>query len=253
MAIPTQGDFDSDMQDIQTKQTDMTDGINSCVDKFNNFDFGCWSNTFSKDSQEKIRDALNNLTKIWSDFLTEMVQYASPGWPFWFLDAQDNWLAVKTGLSGQKVHLGAASSSSFPATQSWVSADGAVYRNMPAVQGDAIDGVVGHAGSFASHLGDHGLQIIDFWVKIANKFVDYGQLVATSVANFISADPTKWLDIVSEIVNVVSELIDFVQDLIQLIVDKWLETLGQMQTLENDLADVSGSIAGQWPTIERLA
>lgn len=251
MAV-TETEFNESVQDLSDKQADIATGIDDCVNKFNNFDFGCWSDTFSKDSQDKLRDALNNLVAIWNDFALEMAQLASPGNPFWFLDGVDAWLDVKRGLSGQLIYMGDAVTSSFPASESWVGQVGTLYRSMPGVQASAIDGAAGYAGSFATHLGDHGLQIIGLWSDIAKHFVDYGQLVATSVANFISADPTKWLDIVSEIVNTVSDLIDFIQDLIQLVVDKWVETISQMQTLENDLADLSGSVAGQWPTIERL-
>ncbi|MFG6476699.1 hypothetical protein ACFXP7_09985 [Microbacterium sp. P06] len=242
--------FTENVEDISEKQTDMSDGINSCIEKFNNYDWGCMADDETK---EKVAAAIKQMEETWADLSEQLVQLASPGNPFWFIESSESWLSVKSGLSGQLIFLQDAASSSLPASESWVGTEGAVYRNMPGVQASAISGVVGYAGSYATHLGAHGLQIIELWVKLAMKFIDYAQLVATSVANFLSADPTKWLDIVSEIVDTVSELIDFVQEIIELLTSTWLETKSQMQTLENDLSDLSGSVAGQWPTIALLS
>lgn len=246
----SESQFDENVQDISEKSEEMGNGINDCIEKFNNNDWGMCADD---DLIEKVGDAMDRLEKVWSDLAIEMVQLASPGWPFWFLDAKDSWLSVKSDLSGQLVFVQGAASSSFPASGSWVGEEGAVYRDMPGVQADAISGVVGYAGSFATHLGDHGLQIIDFWVDLAMAFIDYAQLVATSVGNFLSADPTKWLDIVSEIINTISDLVEFVQGIITLVTDKWIETKSQMHALENDLANLTGSVAGKWPTIALLS
>ncbi|WP_159502001.1 hypothetical protein [Microbacterium sp. 18062] len=246
----SEAEFNENVQDIDDKTTEMNDGINKCIDKFNNNDWGMCADD---DLIEKIGGAMDRMQQVFGDLAIELGQLASPGWPFWFLESKDSWLTVKSELSGQLVYVQSASASSFPASQSWVGREGAVYRDMPGVQADAISGVVGYAGSFATHLGDHGLQIIDLWVDLAMAFIDYAQLVATSVGNFLSADPTKWLNIVDEIITTISNLVDFVQGIVVLVKDKWVQTKSQMFTLENELADLSGSVAGKWPTIALLS
>lgn len=246
----SQAEFDENVRDISDKSEDMENGINECVEKFNNHD---WGMCVDDSDIDEIGDAMDRLQEVWQNLGVELAQLASPGSPFWFLDAKDAWLDVKRQLSGQLVFVEGAAASSFPASQSWVGSEGSVYRDMPGVQSAAINGVVGYAGSFATHLGDHGLQIIDLWVDLAMSFIDYAQLVATSVGNFLSADPTKWLNIVSEIINTISNLVEFVQGIVTLVTDKWIETKSQMQALENELANLSGSVAGAWPTIAALS
>ncbi|MFG6445650.1 hypothetical protein ACFXQA_10320 [Microbacterium sp. P07] len=245
-----EAEFAENVEDISAKQTDMSDGINSCIEKFNNYDWGCMADDETK---EKVGAAVDQMKETWDELSDQLLQLASPGNPFWFKEAAESWLSVRSNLSGQLVFLQDASSSSLPASESWVGTEGAVYRDMPGVQASAISGVVDYAGSYAEHLSLHGQQIIDLWVDLSMKFIDYAQLVATSVANFLTADPTKWLDIVSEIVDTVSNLIDFVQEIIELVATTWSETKNQMASLEIQLADLSGSVAGQWPTIELLS
>lgn len=247
----SEAEFNEAVDDIGPKRTEMAEGINSCIDKYNNEDFGCWAGTFG--DIDKIGDTLSKLVEIWNGFVEELAKLASPGWPFWFIDSADTWLDVKSKLTGQKTYLSDGAAISLPATVSWDSTDATVYSAMPGVNVSAIDGAAGHADSLATHMQDHGMQIIDFWFDIGMLFIDYAQLVGTSVANFISADPTKWLDIVSEIVDTVSNLIDFVQDLATLIMDKWTETIDSMYDLKSAFADLSGSVEGAWPTPANLS
>lgn len=249
----TEAEFRRTIDEIGPKQTEMTEGINSCISKFNGHDFGCWANTFSSGTQERIAEALTNLSQMWSDFVVEFTKLASPGWPFWFLDSADDWLDVKRDLTGQQAFLSSGAAIALPATQSWDSPDARTYKAMPGVQNAAISGVAGNAGSLADHLQGHGMQIIDLWFELGMTFVDYIQLAGKSVARFISADPTKWLDIVSEIVGVVNDVIDFVQGILRLIKDQWTATKNAMYGLDSAFADVSGSVAGAWPTPANLS
>ncbi|MFN3867297.1 MAG: hypothetical protein ACK4MD_11395, partial [Demequina sp.] len=137
--------------------------------------------------------------------------------------------------------------------QTWDSPDARVYKAMPGAQNSALGGAADNAGALADHLQGHGMQIIDLWFELGMTFIDYIQLAGESVARFISADPTKWLNIVDEIVQTVSAVIDFVQGILVLIKDQWSQTKSAMYDLDSDFADFSGSVAGAWPTPTNLA
>lgn len=248
----TEEEFSATVDQIGPKQEEMTEGINSCIDKFNNYDWGCWADTFDSDTQERIATALTDLSQMWADFLAEVAQLMAPGWPFWFLDSSEDWLKVKSDLTGQKAFLTDGAAIALPATVSWEAPEARVYKAMPGAQSAAIDGVAGKAGDLGDHLHDHGMQIIDLWFDIGMAMIDYVQLAGESVANFLTLDPTKWLDIVSEIVDTVSNLIDYVQQILQLIKDQWTSTQNAMYDLKADFADLSGSVAGAWPTPANL-
>ncbi len=97
------------------------------------------------------------------------------------------------------------------------------------------------------------MYIVDLWFQIGMKFIDYAQVVGKTVGRFLTADPTKWLGIVNEIIGAVSDLLEFVQDLMTLIMDKWSATITSMFDLERAFADVSGSVGGAWPTVANLS
>src|SRR5690554_5304252 len=249
----TEEEFRTTHEEVGPKQEEMTTGIEDCINKFNNTDWGCWADLWSKDDQEKVRDTLVNLRDTWATFVTELVKLHSPGWPFWFLDSSDDWLEVKRLLTGQQAFLSDGAAIAFPATQSWNSEDARVYKAMPGAQNSAISGAGANAGALADHLETYGMQLIDLWFDMGMTFIDYVQLAAGTVARFLSADPTKWLDIVAEIMEAVNDIIDFVQQIMQLIKDHWAATKTAMFDLDADFADFSGSVAGEWPTPTNLA
>ncbi len=251
--MPEESEFNQNVEQIQTDTDSMRDEINKCIDKYNNHDFGCWNDLINSGTQDKIREAINALQTKWTEFTTEMAKLASPGWPFWFLDRSDDWLEVKRKLTGQLAFLTGGAGISLPATITWDSPDARTYKTMPGAQADALSGMSSNAGSLADHLHAHGLGIVNLWFDLGDEFIDFAQLIAGSVARFISADPLKWLDIVPEIVAVVNDLVDFVQGLFKLIRDRWTDTIAAMHSLKSDFADMSGSVAGKWPTIPELS
>jgi uncharacterized protein YoxC len=244
--LPT---FNSNVEGINTDTNDMTDGINKCVDKFNTTDWGCWTELFDSGTVDKIKSALETLVDLWNKVLAELAKLASPGNPFWFWDSSDSWLEVKKLLSGNTMSIGPG----LPAIDSWSAPEARLYKNMPDAQISAITRSAGHADSLAGHLEGHGTQIINLWLDLGNQFVDYAQLVAGEVANYLSLDPTKWLDVVNQIVETVNNIIDFVQDLVQLVIDQWNATHDAMYALKSDFADQSGTVQGAWPSVENLS
>ncbi|MFV0374455.1 hypothetical protein [Microbacterium sp.] len=242
----SQEEYDEAREDQENKITEMQDGINNCIDKFNNADFPC---EWFGDSEGDVEEKLGEVKSVWELFMEALVQLASPGNPFWFWESANTWTEVLKLISGQVSYMSADVVGKFPALTSWVSEDAAVYQSMPSLQTGATNGAVEYITALAAHLDAHGMQVADLWFELAMMVVDGAQLIAGSVSKFLTADPLEWLDIIPKIVEVINGLIDFAQDTAKLLQEQWSATKTAMNELKLSFANLTGTLNGKWPTV----
>jgi len=243
----SESDFTTTANSIFDNQEKIRGLINKCVDTFN--DRSTWGNftIWITGKLDQVRDALNDLVAKFAAFAKAVAELHSPGNPVSMYTKADDWREVQSKLSGQ---LGELSASRFPATYSWEGRDGWAYAGIVGDQEAAVSGAYPHADALGSHLETHAKNVIDGWSDIALTVGTIYLSFVRDASQFISASPTKWLDIVPVIVTLIADLIENVANGVDQLVEYATTAFAGMKELAGALASVPGSRAQAWPTAD---
>lgn len=252
-ALPlTSGEFDQATDDLSVQREEAISDFGAFVARGRSLDFGCLG-AFAQGLKNEVNQAIDEIEQAVEEFVTVSVELLSPGNPFWFYDASEEWLDAVTDLSSHQFDLNGGRSSRLPAHDSWNDSDVRWYAPMPDAQNTAIDEMKSRCDAMASAARSHSLALTNHWIDL---FVGFSQLhswVVTTVGTFVSADPTKWLDIVSEVINCLVSLKDLVVGFIENLARSWAESRDLVLEMKSSFADMAAFDRGQWPTIASYA
>lgn len=244
--VPDSASFTTAVEQMHTDKESMDEKANACIDRYNEGP-GWWAGFLDwfQGFMEKVKEALEALVAALEDIAEYLLQLASPGNPFRMFEMKDAWREVQRALSGQ---VGVLDPINFMGDDSWTGRSGTRYRAMPSRQASALSGLHPKADAFANHLDEHARGIVFGWLAVAKIIADATITYLQDAADFITADPLDWLDIVNPIVDLVGNVLKNVGELLQWIQNYINESLARMNGLSSSMANLEGSEGGAWPS-----
>ncbi|GAA3594731.1 hypothetical protein GCM10022198_18200 [Klugiella xanthotipulae] len=236
-----------DIDEMFRGARDMVGDVQRCIDRFNGVnlvELGAMSITFST---ETIANGLRTLSDAVVGIVDFLTQLLSPGNPWKLMEMATSWMTIVGEVSG---HISVVDPPvGFGAVASWEGYVGHAYRDLPALQAAALRRLKERAESFSTLVGDHATAVAAFWGGICSTVLMSQITLAQNAAEFVSADPFKWLDIVPHIAKVVSDSLKDLVGLGDVYLNHVLTTAEIWRTFSLDLADQEGTFQGSWPQI----
>ncbi|MFC4224035.1 hypothetical protein [Lysinibacter cavernae] len=220
-------------------------GINECVEKFNSRDLVTSALLAWGDHNGKIADALTEAVNGINELMAEIAKFLSPGDPFQLIEIASSWVTVRKGLSGLTTPI----ETDFRAGKYWSGRVGDNYENLPALQATAVAAIGAKPKEFADALNSHAISVISVWFGICDSIASYMLDQTKNIAEFVSASPTKWLDIMPHIVNLVVTVLELVSELFIEFRDYGTDVFGAARDFKTVMSDASGTNRGKWPTL----
>lgn len=248
----SKGEFEASCDDLNTQRDEVIDDFYSFIQTGRNLDFGCLG-VFKAGLKEDVDAALAEIEAAVESFIEESIQLLSPGNPFWFYEASERWLDAITDLSSRQFDLGSGRSARLPAHGSWSDNDVRWYAPMPDAQNAAIDEMKRRCQGMASAAQGHSHALTNHWLDLFVKFSELHSWVAKTVGTFISADPTKWLDIVSVVIAALVDLKDLVVAFLVDLARAWADSRDLVLDMKSSFADMAAFDRGRWPSIASYA
>ena len=192
----------------------------------------------------EVKEKLEEAGRIIVDVLAELGRLASPGNPFIMKILADSWDEVNIDLTGIK---GPLDNGRFRAVTTWTDEMGTRYANVPSAQLAALEGMLPHLSAMRDYLRGHSDKLVqlywDIWMEIL-RFI--GEAIPLA-AQFLSANPLKWVDIAKSIADCIKEVLATIRNLVDLVFTFTMESNGQIEALKSAASDVSGTDFGKWP------
>ncbi|WP_430867726.1 hypothetical protein [Demequina aurantiaca] len=249
----TESDFNTQTDELKTQRADSISDFESFLNKAGHLDFGCLGDTWFSDVKERVDAAVIEMRELLAQFVEVSLEILSPGNPFWFYNASTQWREARSTLSSEQFSIVSARSTNLPSTESWHDDQVKWYAPMPDAQNATIDLMKSRCQSVENASLDHTKALTTGWVNLLTSFSALHSWVVTTVATFISADPMKWLDIVSQAVNCLVDLKDLIVGFVADMALAWSDARDLVARLQGDFVDNAALDGGKWPTIESFA
>lgn len=178
------------------------------------------------------------------DILSEIGQLLSPGNPFAMKAMATSWDEINRILTGT---VGPMSDSFFYAPRTWTDSVGVRYAGVPSQQKGALEGLIPHVGSMREYLRQHADTLIKHWWDLCLEITDLVIDAIPLASKFISANPLKWLDVAEPIAQCIARVLKAVRNIANLLFEFTMESNSQIEVLNADVSNVTGSVFGKWP------
>jgi len=265
MVYPTsQSEFKSSTDKMKPKLEEVTDKITSCKKKTDEVKppgglleavvgavfpiagiyFGVKQIEYLIQNNPEVKKKLEDAQDAAEEVLATILQLESPGNPFMMKVLADNWDAVNAKLTGVVAPLG---DGAFLATETWTDTMGARYAKVPAVQLAALQSLLPHLESMRTLMRTHADTIIQLWWDIYEEILDFVITALPLAANFLKANPIKWLEMAGTIAECIAAVLTTIKDMVKLVFDFTKESNGQIETLKSASSDLTGTYNGAWP------
>lgn len=223
--------------------------INDCIDDYNarKDDIDLWQKFLDwfSNAMSEVRENLVKASEKFAEFLAAVADYLSPGNPFVMQRMSDDWVLVKTKITGSKTTI---TGEYLRADSTWKGATGDRYGDLAGRQRLAIDTLAGYTDSMINFLSDYSKKILEAWIDFGSRLLVYMIDQVDAAAAFITADPLEWLDVVPKIVTLCTNIASLGVDLAALLAKNFTASKDMADQLKQDMANMSGFPTGAWPS-----
>jgi len=264
MAYPTtQSEFDSHIEEMKPKAEEVSEKIASCTASSDveppvglweavvgalfpiaGIYFGVKQVEYIIQTNPDVKKLLEEAEKGAQDLVLELGELLSPGNPFIMKVIADNWDSANRKLTGA---VGPLSDDRFLATTTWTDDMGVRYAKVPAGQKAALESILPHLESMRVLMRTHADRILQLWWDIYEEIADFVIEALPLAANFIQANPLKWLEIAGSIAECISLVLKTIKGLVKDVFDFTKDSSAQIEALKSASSDVTGTDFGGWP------